>query len=41
MNLFDEDINEIAPFDNATDIYNNAKIRICWYHREIQKTQKI
>ena len=41
IHLFDEDTNEFGPFENATDIYPNAKIRLCWYHRHTQKLQRL
>ena len=41
INIFNEDINEITPFENSTYVYSNAKVIICWYHRAIQKTQEI
>ena len=38
LHLFDEDLNEIIPFENATEVFPNSKIRICWFHRAILKT---
>lgn len=31
--IFDEDQNELLPFENAKHLYTKAKLRICWFHR--------
>ena len=41
LNIFDEDPNEIIPFEGCHQVYGNAKVRICWFHRGILKTAPI
>ena len=41
IHLFDGDTNEFGPFENANDIYPNAIIRLCWFHRHTQKLKKL
>ena len=41
VNLFDEDVNEFLPFENASDTYSKAVTRLCWFHRHSLKVSAL